>query len=41
MDYIIDNVMELEKYDYIVHVKYGIGQYLGIVTRNNNGKMIG
>lgn len=37
---IIDNVMELEKYDYIVHVKYGIGQYLGIVTRNNNGKMM-
>jgi transcription-repair coupling factor (superfamily II helicase) len=23
-----------------VHVKYGIGQYLGIVTRNNNGKMM-
>ncbi len=37
---IIENVMELEKNDYIVHVKYGIGQYLGIVTRNNNGKMM-
>ncbi|MDD7280567.1 transcription-repair coupling factor [Floccifex sp.] len=35
---IIENVLELEKNDYVVHEQYGIGQYLGIVTRNQNGK---
>lgn len=34
----LENVLELEKYDYVVHGQYGIGQYLGIVTRENNGK---
>ena len=37
---ILENVLELEKNDYIVHANYGIGQYLGIVTRNQNGKNI-
>lgn len=35
---VLENVLELEKYDYVVHGQYGIGQYLGIVTRENNGK---
>ncbi|EOS60132.1 transcription-repair coupling factor [Firmicutes bacterium M10-2] len=35
---VLENVLELEKYDYVVHEQYGIGQYLGIVTRENNGK---
>ena len=37
---ILENVLELEKNDYVVHANYGIGQYLGIVTRNQNGKNI-
>ncbi len=36
---ILENVLELEKNDYIVHEQYGIGQYLGIVTREQKGKM--
>lgn len=35
---ILENVLELEKNDYVVHGQYGIGQYLGIVTRETNGK---
>lgn len=35
---VLTNVLELEKGDYIVHAQYGIGQYLGIVTREQNGK---
>lgn len=35
---ILENVLELEKYDYVVHGQYGIGQYLGIVTREKDGK---
>lgn len=30
----LSNVLELEKGDYVVHEQYGIGQYLGIVTRD-------
>ena len=37
---ILENVLELEKNDYVVHANYGIGQYVGIVTRNQNGKNI-
>ncbi len=37
---ILENVMELEKNDYVVHEQYGIGQYLGIVTRENQGKTL-
>ena len=37
---ILENVLELEKNDYVVHANYGIGQYIGIVTRNQNGKNI-
>lgn len=37
---ILENVLELEKNDYVVHEQYGIGQYMGIVTRNQNGKNI-
>lgn len=37
---ILENVMELEKNDYVVHEQYGIGQYLGIVTRENKGKKL-
>lgn len=37
---ILENVLELEKNDYVVHEQYGIGQYLGIVTRNQNGKNV-
>ena len=33
---IIESVLELEKYDYVVHEQYGIGQYLGIVTKEVN-----
>ncbi len=35
----LNDVLELEKGDYVVHGQYGIGQYLGIVTREQNGKM--
>ena len=35
---ILEDVIELEPNDYVVHEQYGIGQYLGIVTRRNNGK---
>lgn len=34
----LSDVLELHKGDYIVHAQYGIGQYLGIVTREQNGK---
>ncbi len=33
---ILSNVLELEPNDYVVHEQYGIGQYLGIVTREIN-----
>ena len=33
---IIESVLELEKYDYVVHEQYGIGQYLGIATKEVN-----
>lgn len=35
---VLTDVLELEKGDYIVHAQYGIGQYLGIVTREQNGR---
>mgnify|MGYP002235493640 CR=1 FL=1 len=35
---ILENVLELEKNDYVVHEHYGIGQYLGIVQRVQNNK---
>lgn len=34
----LENVLELEKLDYVVHEQYGIGQYLGIVTREKDGR---
>lgn len=33
---VLQNVLELEEGDYVVHNQFGIGQYLGIVTRENN-----
>ncbi len=33
---IIESVLELEKMDYVVHEHYGIGQYIGIVTKEVN-----
>ncbi|WP_283651144.1 transcription-repair coupling factor [Ileibacterium valens] len=35
---VLNDILELEKGDYVVHGQYGIGQYLGIVTREQNGK---
>lgn len=35
---VVNSVLELEKGDYVVHGQYGIGQYLGIVTREANGQ---
>ena len=35
---VLDNVLELEAGDYVVHETYGIGQYMGIVTREQNGR---
>lgn len=35
---ILENVLELEVNDYVVHEQYGIGQYLGIVQRKTNNK---
>lgn len=35
---VLQNVLELEKGDYVVHGTYGIGQYLGITTREVNGR---
>lgn len=34
---VLANVLELEAGDYVVHGQYGIGQYLGIVTREQRG----
>lgn len=34
---VLQNVLELEEGDYVVHGQYGIGQYLGIVTREQRG----
>lgn len=33
----LNNILELEAGDYIVHAQYGIGQYLGVETREQNG----
>lgn len=33
----LNNIMELEAGDYIVHAEYGIGQYIGVETREQNG----
>lgn len=33
----LNNILELEKGDYIVHAQYGIGQYLGVETREQGG----
>ena len=35
---VLQNVLELQQGDYVVHSEYGIGQYLGISTREQNGK---
>ena len=34
---IIHDYTELEKGDYVVHATYGVGQYLGIITKKVNG----
>jgi transcription-repair coupling factor (superfamily II helicase) len=36
----LQNVLELAPNDYVVHGTYGIGQYKGIVSRKQNGKML-
>lgn len=36
---ILDSALELEKGDYVVHEEYGIGQYIGIDTREHNGQV--
>lgn len=35
---VLENFLELEVGDYVVHENYGIGQYLGIQTRHKQGK---
>ncbi len=37
---ILSDVLDLHPNDYVVHEQYGIGQYLGIVTRNVQGKKL-
>ena len=37
---ILQNVLELEPNDYVVHEQYGIGQYVGITTRKVKGKTL-
>ena len=37
---IIQNILELEPNDYVVHEQYGIGQYVGITTRKVKGKTL-
>lgn len=34
---VLSNVLDLNEGDYVVHGQYGIGQYLGIVTREQRG----
>lgn len=34
---VISNYLELDNGDFVVHKQYGIGKYLGIVTREKNG----
>ena len=36
---ILQNILELEPNDYVVHEQYGIGQYVGITTRKIKGKL--
>ena len=36
---VLESVLELEKGDYVVHEENGIGQYVGIDTRENNGQI--
>lgn len=33
----IDGYQDLKKYDYVVHNQYGIGQYIGIITKEYKG----
>lgn len=35
----LNDILELNQGDYIVHAKYGIGQYLGVETREQKGVM--
>lgn len=35
---ILQNILELQPNDYVVHEQYGIGQYVGITTRKVKGK---
>ena len=37
---ILQNILELEPNDYVVHEQYGIGQYVGITTRKIKGKTL-
>lgn len=37
---ILQNILELEPNDYVVHEQYGIGQYVGITTRKVKGKTL-
>lgn len=34
---VLNHYQDLDKGDYIVHKLYGVGQYLGIITKENNG----
>jgi transcription-repair coupling factor (superfamily II helicase) len=35
----VDNFLELEHGDYVVHVNHGIGRFQGLQTKKNNGRM--
>lgn len=37
---ILENILELQPNDYVVHEQYGIGQYVGITTRKMKGRTL-
>ena len=37
---VLESVLELNVHDYVVHEQYGIGQYMGIVTRHQNDQTL-
>ncbi|MBQ0065660.1 MAG: transcription-repair coupling factor [Firmicutes bacterium] len=37
---VLENILELQPNDYVVHEQYGIGQYVGIITKETNGRKL-
>ena len=37
---VLENILELQPNDYVVHEQYGIGQYVGITTRKQNNRTL-